>query len=296
MLRLLSPAKLNLGLWLLGKRSDGYHEVFTIYQSISLFDEVFIEEGPLRVETSTGIPMEENLVYKGIRAFEKYTGKAVELSIFIQKNIPEGGGLGGGSSNLATLLTAINELYGKPLSEEELIELAGSISSDAPFFIRGGSAVGRGRGERLEWVELPHRTFTVVYPGVRASTSRVYSCVRAEDLTDNLDEDKIIDCLRAGDFSLLENRLGELSAELYPQVGEVLRFLRSLGIRSWVSGSGSCVFYMGEPTAWLEQACRLRGWKLFRVESLGCSSTGRAPDFGSGGSWFESRHPSFPQT
>ncbi|MFN3264081.1 MAG: 4-diphosphocytidyl-2C-methyl-D-erythritol kinase, partial [Aquificaceae bacterium] len=131
MLRLLSPAKVNLGLWLLGKRADGYHEVFTIYQAVDLFDEVLIEEGPLSVETSTGIPMEQNLVYKALRVMEGLLGKEISLRIFIQKNIPEGGGLGGGSSNVATVLRAVNELMGNPLSEEELYLIAGRISSDA---------------------------------------------------------------------------------------------------------------------------------------------------------------------
>ncbi|MCS7278012.1 MAG: 4-diphosphocytidyl-2C-methyl-D-erythritol kinase, partial [Aquificaceae bacterium] len=93
--RILSPAKLNLGLWLLGKRSDGYHEIFTIYHTVSVFDEIFIKEGPLKVETSTGIPMEKNLVYKGIRIMEKRLGKELNFQVYIKKNIPEGAGLGG---------------------------------------------------------------------------------------------------------------------------------------------------------------------------------------------------------
>ncbi|MEJ5339529.1 MAG: 4-(cytidine 5'-diphospho)-2-C-methyl-D-erythritol kinase [Aquificaceae bacterium] len=269
MLRLLSPAKVNLGLWLLGKRADGYHEVFTIYQAVDLFDEVLIEEGPLSVETSTGIPMEQNLVYKALRVMEGLLGKEISLRIFIQKNIPEGGGLGGGSSNVATVLRAVNELMGNPLSEEELYLIAGRISSDAPFFLLGGAAIGRGRGEILERLELPRMTFTLIHPGIRSSTAHVYSMVREEMLTEKLEGDKIIDCLRAGDFSVLQNRLGELAGELYPEVGEVLRFLRGLGMSALVSGSGSSVFYVGEPTVEVELACRARGWRLYRVESYG---------------------------
>lgn len=142
MLRLLSPAKLNLGLWLLGKRPDGYHEIFTLYQAINLFDEVSIEEGNLNVQTSTGIPMEENLVYKALKAMEKLLGRELNFKIFIQKNIPEGGGLGGGSSNVATVLKAINQLLDIPLSEEDLQNIASKVSSDAPFFLMGSSAIG----------------------------------------------------------------------------------------------------------------------------------------------------------
>ena len=84
-MRVLSPAKLNLGLWLLGKRSDGYHEIFTIYHAIDLFDEILIEDGPLSIETSTGIPMEENLVYKAIKLMENRLGEEINFRIFIQK-------------------------------------------------------------------------------------------------------------------------------------------------------------------------------------------------------------------
>ncbi|MCX7990354.1 MAG: 4-(cytidine 5'-diphospho)-2-C-methyl-D-erythritol kinase, partial [Aquificaceae bacterium] len=240
--RLLSPAKLNLGLWLLGKRPDSYHEVFTIYHTINLFDEVFIEEGPLKVETSTDIPMEENLVYKAISSLERRLGKSVNLRIYIRKNIPEGAGLGGGSSNAAVVLKAVNELLGSPLSLEELSEVVGEVSSDAPFFLLGGSAIGRGRGELLQKVDLPSMVFTLLHPGVKCSTAHVYRHVSQEMLTGEIEGDKIIDCLKAGDFSLLENRLGELAGELYPEVGEVLRFLRSLGLQALVSGSGSSVF------------------------------------------------------
>ncbi|MCS7171650.1 MAG: 4-(cytidine 5'-diphospho)-2-C-methyl-D-erythritol kinase [Aquificaceae bacterium] len=265
----LSPAKLNLGLWLLGKRIDGYHEIFTIYQKINLFDEIFLHEGPLSVETSTGIPMEKNIVYKALKAMEVKTGMNIDFKVYINKNIPEGAGLGGGSSNVATVLKIINQALGEPLSVEELKQIAGDVSSDAPFFFLDGPAVGRGRGEVLERVELPHMVFTLIHPKVKCSTPYVYSHVSREMLTDNLDSDKIIDCLKVKDFSLLENRLGELAGELYPEVGEVLRFLRSLGLRALVSGSGSSVFYIGEPLPDVELACKLRGWSLYKVESYG---------------------------
>ncbi len=266
-MKLLSPAKINLGLWLLGKRQDGYHELFTIYQAIDLFDEIFIEDGALYVETSSGIPMEENLVYRAIKLMERRLGKEINFRIYIQKNIPEGAGLGGGSSNVARVMIAINELLGMPFEEKDLKEMASLVSSDAPFFFLGGSAIGRGRGEILEKIELPKRVFTLIYPGVKVSTRYVYSRVKL--LTERLPSDKIIDCLKAGDFSPLENKLGELAGELYPEVGEVLRFLRSLRLKALVSGSGSSVFYIGEPLPEVELACKAKGWRLYRVESYG---------------------------
>lgn len=269
LVRVLSPAKLNLGLWLLGKRPDGYHEIFTLYHAVNLFDEITLWEGELSVQTSTGIPMEENLVYKALRLMERQIGKDIKVSVYIQKNIPEGAGLGGGSSNVAVVLKAVNQLLGEPMSVRELQALAAQVSSDAPFFLMGGSAVGRGRGEVLQRVELPRMVFTLIYPNVKCSTVYVYKHVSPDMLTSHVQGDTILDCLRAGDFSPLENRLGELAAELYPQVGEVLRFLQSFGLRALVSGSGSAVFYAGEPLPEVELACRARGWRLYRVESYG---------------------------
>lgn len=268
-MKLLSPAKLNLGLWVLGKRPDGYHDIFTIYHSVGLFDEVTIEDGPLSVETSSGIPMEENLVYRAIRVMEERLGQDINFRVSIRKSIPEGAGLGGGSSNVAIVIKAINKLLGEPLSEEELKEIAGSVSSDAVFFLQGGSAIGTGRGEILQKLELPPMVFTLIYPNIRCSTAYVYSMVSSKTLTEKPDSDKIVACLKAGDFSPLDNRLGELAGELYPEVGEVLRFVRSLGKKTLVSGSGSSVFYPGEPEPELELACRQRGWRLYRVESYG---------------------------
>ncbi|MCX8060777.1 MAG: 4-diphosphocytidyl-2C-methyl-D-erythritol kinase, partial [Aquificaceae bacterium] len=124
LVRVLSPAKLNLGLWLLGKRPDGYHEIFTLYHAVNLFDEITLWEGELSVQTSTGIPMEENLVYKALRLMERQIGKDIKVSVYIQKNIPEGAGLGGGSSNVAVVLKAVNQLLGEPMSVRELQALA----------------------------------------------------------------------------------------------------------------------------------------------------------------------------
>jgi 4-diphosphocytidyl-2-C-methyl-D-erythritol kinase len=123
MVKLISPAKVNLGLWVTAKRWDGYHEIITLYQTVSLFDEIFIREGPLSVDTNLGIPQEENLVYKAMSLFQAQTGISLNFSVYISKRIPPGSGLGGGSSNAATVLKKINELIGTPLEEGELMSL-----------------------------------------------------------------------------------------------------------------------------------------------------------------------------
>ncbi|SHK51212.1 4-(cytidine 5'-diphospho)-2-C-methyl-D-erythritol kinase [Thermocrinis minervae] len=263
----LSPAKVNLGLWILGKRDDGYHEILTIMQTVDLFDEIYIEEGPLSVSTNIGIPQEENLVYKALLHLERLLGKPIELKVHINKRIPVGSGLGGGSSNVGTVLREVNRLLGEPLDEGALMEIASKVSSDAPFFIKGGSAVSSGRGEKIMPVDLPPFTFTVVYPNQPVFTAKVYSLVREENLTSHVDVDKILNRLREGDFSLLSNELGRLACEAFPVVGECFRFLESLGLRPMVSGSGSCVFYVGRATEEVMKGCQLRGWQVFEVKS-----------------------------
>lgn len=265
--KILSPAKVNLGLWILGKRPDGYHEILTVYHTVNLLDEIVIREGPFGVWTSTGIPPEENLVYRGIVEFGRVIGGVPDVSVFIRKRIPAGAGLGGGSSNLALTLLRLNELLGKPLKREELAELVGSLSSDAPFFLRGGTALGRGRGEILTEIDPLRLKITLILPRTSASTAEVYRRVREEHITPEVDPESVVAALREGRFEILRNTLGELACEVYPEIGEVVRFLRSLGFKPLVSGSGSGVFYIGEPSAQVRLGARLRGWRVLELAS-----------------------------
>ncbi len=262
-----SPAKVNLGLWVLGKREDGYHDILTLFHEIDLCDRIYIKEGRLRIETNTRIPQEENLVYKGVKKFEEETGLEVNLSIFIEKRVPEGSGLGGGSSNLAVCLNKINEIHGCPLSREELRELVSQISSDAPFFLVGKSAIGRGRGDILEPIAPLKLTLTLLIPPVKCSTKEVYAQVTQKHLTDRENVDIIISRLKTGDLEVIENPLGELAVELYPELREAKRFLESFGLKPLVSGTGSALFYIGEMLPEVKRGAELRGWKVFEVRS-----------------------------
>ncbi len=262
-----SPAKLNLGLWLLGKRPDGYHDIFTIFHAIDLCDEITIKEGPKRVETSNFIPQEENLVYKALNLLERRLGEDVHFSVYINKRIPVGGGLGGGSSNVATVLKAVNELLGNPLSFDDLVDIARSVSSDAPFFLYGGTAIGTNKGDIIKPVNHLNLEFTVVCPSFAASSKKVYSMVSEEELTKDIDVDKIINCIYRYEFEALENKLGDISARIFPQVGEVVRFLVDKGYRALVSGSGSCVYVIGDVSEEVKIGARLRGWSLYKVKS-----------------------------
>ncbi len=263
-MRLRSPAKVNLCLYLLKKLKDGYHEIFSIMQEIDLYDEIILEEGRgLRVITE-GVREEENLIYKVLKEFERKTGYRLNLKVEVLKRIPIGGGLGGGSSNCAVLLKFVNEFYKEPLSFKELKELLSKFSKDAVFFLYGGSAIVRGRGEEIIPLKgLKSFKITLICPKLRVSTKRVYENVKEEDLTPNINQEEILRKLLKGQTSHLENRLGMVSLRLYPKMKEVYERLKGKGYRVLVSGSGSCLFTFGHLKG--EVLRDFKDCKVFRV-------------------------------
>jgi 4-diphosphocytidyl-2-C-methyl-D-erythritol kinase len=182
-LSLPSYAKINLGLLLLRKREDGYHDLATVYQQIDLYDEMMFQKTPSSIRitsTDTTIPLDEtNLVHRAFRLFQERFHLRGGIKIHIRKTIPVGGGLGGGSSNAATALVAVNRLWMKKRSLAELGEMAAEIGSDVPFFLHGGTALGQGRGEILRPLQWSTDWWIVlVYPGIQISTSWAYGQVK----------------------------------------------------------------------------------------------------------------------
>jgi 4-diphosphocytidyl-2-C-methyl-D-erythritol kinase len=174
-------AKVNLSLRVLGRRQDGYHDIVTHFQSIALHDTLTIEPGARHVRLTCSDPDlptgEENLVTRAAHLFMKNTGISSGVSMHLDKRIPVAAGLGGGSSNAAATLSALNELYGEPLSQEELAALALELGSDVPYFLVGGFALGRGRGELLEQLpEQPPMRLLLVSPpfSIRAADAYRY--------------------------------------------------------------------------------------------------------------------------
>src|SRR5277367_4914292 len=149
--RLRSLAKINLDLRVLHKRPDGYHELRTIFQTVSLADSIEIEyrRGPTRIDIKSNLNIPDNLIVKAADVVLSATGATGRIGFVSQKRIPMGGGLGGGSSNAAAVLLALPVLLKKPLGIEKLMELAASLGSDVPYFLLGGTAVGLGRGTEL---------------------------------------------------------------------------------------------------------------------------------------------------
>ena len=271
---ILSPAKINIGLWVTGKRPDNYHNIYSYIHKISLYDKIYIKPSYfLKVKTSNpNVPEgEENIVYKAVKAFENYTGLEATFDIFIEKNIPTGSGLGGGSSNAAAVLSFLNKYFNYPLTEEELIKIASYVGSDVPFFFKKGLVKVRGKGDILEETgRTLNEEIFIIYPSIESKTSEIYSKVGPQILTKEEELFKIDSLLDNFDYFLenIENTLGKLAVERYPQIKEVINTLEYLGFKGYITGSGSAVFAFGKPSEDLLRVSRAKGWKLFETKLI----------------------------
>ena len=174
-----APAKLNLMLRVVGRRDDGYHLLQTVFQFITIADQLrFLarDDGEIiRTPKIYGVPEEEDLVVRAAQLLKSRSGVTAGVEIELEKSIPMGAGLGGGSSDAATTLLALNRLWGLGLSEEELSELGLQLGADVPVFIRGHAAWAEGIGERLEAIELPEEWYLVLFPSCHVSTAEIFS-------------------------------------------------------------------------------------------------------------------------
>ena len=243
-----TPAKLNLCLKVLGLRADGYHEVITWMQQISLYDEVRIEPGGKRIFVYVDrddIPGgRENIVHRAARALREASGrKALGARIYLTKNIPAGAGLGGGSGNAAGALWALNRAWSLGMRKAELSEVAARVGSDVPFFLGGPAAVCRGRGERVEAKEaLRSGCFLLVKPPVALSTQDVYGWSREKLGREggNFDEKNAPGRLGRYEYG---NDLQEIVFPRFPELEGLCGMLvRHGAVRAMMSGSGSTIF------------------------------------------------------
>ncbi|ADU97594.1 4-(cytidine 5'-diphospho)-2-C-methyl-D-erythritol kinase [Thermovibrio ammonificans] len=252
-----APAKVNLSLWINGKRPDGYHELVTVLHTVNLFDTLTFmpsDRFELQVEGDQLLPLgRSNLIVKAAELFRRATGIKPNVKIKLLKKIPIGAGLGGGSSNAAAALKALNTLYGKPLSEPELHQLAAQIGSDVPFFIRGGLAVATGRGEKLKHYNPAHFKLLLVYPDFSCPTAEVYKSLPPINREMGVEdaEKLIISPLIVGNLrEVAENAHNDLEESKHPCVERVKRevkpVLEEVGVKPIMSGSGSCVFGLVE--------------------------------------------------
>ena len=233
-----APAKLNLFLHVTGRRADGYHELQTLFQLIDLCDTIAIsvrEDG--HIERPVGppeVPGEADLTVRAARALKSATGTRLGATLKVRKRIPVGGGLGGGSSDAATTLLALNEVWGCGLSLNELVSLARPLGADVPVFVQGSSAWAEGVGERLTPVTLPGRWYVVIYPGVAVSTREVF---QSPELTRN----SPLITLRAFFESGGRNDCEPVVRARAAPVAEALEWLARFA-PARLTGTGSCVF------------------------------------------------------
>jgi len=233
-----APAKLNLFLHVTGRRADGYHELQTLFQLIDLADTLCVSvrgDGEIdRPAGPPGVPPEADLVVRAARTLKAATGTALGASLRVRKRIPMGGGLGGGSSDAATALLVLNELWDCGLAVEELAALGLPLGADVPVFVQGFSAWGEGVGERLTPVTLPETWYVIVHPGVAVSTARVF---QSPELTRN----SPLITIRAFFESGGRNDCEPVVRAQAPEVADALDWLaREAPAR--LTGTGSCVF------------------------------------------------------
>jgi len=233
-----APAKLNLFLHVTGRRPDGYHTLQTVFQLVDLADALHFvprADGQLsRLAGPAEVPEEADLCLRAARRLQAAAGRRVGADIRLEKRIPVQGGLGGGSSDAATTLVALNEIWGLRLPVETLAEIGLELGADVPLFVHGQSAWGEGVGEQLTPLELPARHFAIVFPGAGVSTAEVF---QAPELTRKTPETTIRDFLKAGGRNDCELVVTGRS----PEVRRALAWLAERG-RAQMTGTGSCVF------------------------------------------------------
>jgi 4-diphosphocytidyl-2-C-methyl-D-erythritol kinase len=269
-----APAKLNLFLHVTGRRPDGYHLLQTGFQLIDHGDLLHFEtrdDGLVRRTTAVeGVPEESDLVVRAANLLKStQPGRRLGASIAIEKRLPMGGGLGGGSSDAATTLLALNHLWQTGLSRTELMELGLRLGADVPFFLFGRNAFAEGVGEALVAVDTPDCWYVVIEPGVSAPTPAIFS---DPDLTRNTKPVRILDFSKAP-IGFGKNDLQAVATRLFPPIGEAIEWLNRYG-NARMTGSGSCVFcaFPHEHLAdEVLQAARRTGstqWKVWKAKSI----------------------------
>ena len=237
----LAPAKINLFLHVTGRRSDGYHTLQTVYQFIDLCDTLQFavrEDNDVQLKTDFDeVPMEENLVFRAARALQAQSGTRSGADITLTKIIPTGGGLGGGSSDAATTLVALNEFWRLGLSIKELAEIGVTVSADVPVFVYGQASWAEGIGDKLTPVAPLEPWYLVVNPNVQISTAALFNL---PELTRNMSPITIRDFMDGRSTNVFE----PIVMARYPQVRAALEWLslNNRGRRAKMSGTGSCVF------------------------------------------------------
>jgi len=264
-LRLPAPAKLNLFLHVTGRREDGYHDLQTLFQFLDYSDEIGLacrRDGQIILHTPlAGVADKDNLLLRAAKLLQAHTGCRLGADLWLDKRLPQGGGLGGGSSDAATVLHGLNRLWQLNLSSEQLAALGLKLGADVPVFIHGKAALAFGVGEQLQPVELPESWFVVAVPPVSISTAAVFSDPKLRRNSPKLSADKLLTIPWRNDCE-------PVVCARYPQVRRALAMLKAQA-EFRLTGTGACLF-----AGFANQEDAARILRLFAVELTGFIARG----------------------
>jgi 4-diphosphocytidyl-2-C-methyl-D-erythritol kinase len=236
-----APAKLNLFLRIVGRRADGYHRLQTVFQLLDWGDTVRLrvrDDGAIRrVSGNDRVPEDSDLAVRAARLLQRETGCARGCEIAVDKRIPMGGGFGGGSSDAATVLVALDRLWETAQGADRLSELGLRLGADVPVFVRGGNAWAEGIGEILTPVDLPQRWYLVVDPGVHVPTAELFG---APELTRDAPPTTIPDAFSGPSLSALGNAFEPVLRRREPRIAAALDALSALGLACVTGSGGGC--------------------------------------------------------
>lgn len=270
-----APAKLNLFLHITGRKADGYHLLQTVFQLLDVGDVLHFtlrDDGAIhRTTVVDGVAPEADLIVRAARLLQTTvhnSGSIPGADIAIEKRLPMGGGLGGGSSDAATTLIVLNHLWQTGLTRQQLMALGLQLGADVPFFIFGQNAFAEGIGEALTAIQTPPCWYVVIEPGVSIPTAAIFA---AEDLTRDSKPVKISDFSSNNIFSMagMKNDLEIVACKLFPPVAEALQWLKAYG-NARMTGSGACVFcaFPGEDEADRVIRNAPAAWKIWKAKAL----------------------------
>lgn len=276
-----APAKINIALDVLGKRSDGYHEVRMLMQQIKLQDTVFIERSESSIDVSCNNPLVPqdcgNIAYKAAKLLLDSAGITSGIKIKIDKRIPMAAGLAGGSTDAAAVLKGINELFALGLSMEQLAQIGVKAGADVPFCIKGGTMLSEGIGEILTPVSPLQGVFLIVVcPHINVSTQWVYQQLRLDRISQRPDFELLLGAIGLRDIAKISanlvNVLETVTIEKYGIISDIKEKLVSAGaLGSLMSGSGPSVFGIFESCETAKTACDIishEGWDVFLTETI----------------------------
>lgn len=265
MIRVPSPAKLNLFLHITGRRENGYHELQTIFQLIDLYDWMTFTptlDEQIEIDGLSEVRPEENLIYRAAQILRPHAKKFCGLNIKIEKNIPMGAGLGGGSSNAATTLIVLNQLWECGLNQEQLADYGVKLGADVPIFIYGKNAWAEGIGEHLSFIDLDQKQFIILKPDCFISTQLLFS---QKTLTRDSKTTKF--CAYQLEPSNFGNNFEPLARQLYPEVEEAMQYLDQFG-QAKLTGTGACVFIEVTNEMNIDEILKHSPCKSYLVNSL----------------------------